>query len=251
MRKAQHAARSIDLQSHIDLRLLDYHSPRRLIDHLTASTMGVDEISNVVVTVGVAQLILDLLFNHFVYKGKAYQRAVSNMERTQSKLARAEIDLKKSEQKHRKKYDRAEAEYSQACADVARRHYMPQFVTSVCFIILLRILGAEHSGKVIGVMPFVPFDLMTKVTTRGLQDWKSIPLDDLKSAGTSMQPQQGFSFLFVYMLASMSVKYYVNKAVAIQPPPGADGGMQTIADSPMGKAVAKSMGIDPDSLKQE
>ena len=151
----------------------------------------------------------------------------------------------------RKKYDRAEAEYSQACADVARRHYMPQFVTSICFIVLLRILGAEYSGKVVGVMPFVPTNLLTKLTTRGLGDWKSIPLDDLKKAGTSMQPQQAFSFLFVYMLASMSVKYYVNKAVAIQPPPGADGGMQTIAESPMGKAIAKNLGIDPDSFKEQ
>ena len=217
----------------------------------TDTTMGTDEISNIVVTVGMCQLILDLLFNHFVYKGKAYQRSLSNFERTKSKLARAEIDLKKSEQKHRKKYDRAEAEYSQACADVARRHFVPQFTTSICFLILLRILGAEYSGKVVGVMPFVPFNLMTKMTTRGLLDWKSVPLEDLKEAGTSMQPQQAFSFLFVYVLSSMTVKYYVNKAVAIQPPPGADGGIQTVVDSPMGKAVVRSMGIDPDSLKEQ
>jgi uncharacterized membrane protein (DUF106 family) len=213
--------------------------------------MGVDEIQNIVVTIGICQLILDLIFNQFLYKGEAYQRSLRQMERSQSKAERAEMDLKKSEQKHRKKYERAKAEYSQACADVARRHLMPQMVSSVCFVMLLRIFGTEYAGKVMGVMPFVPFNLVTKVTTRGLIDWKSVAVDDLKAAGTSMQPQQAFSFLFVYLLASMSVKYYVNKAVGTQPPPGADGGMQTIVESPMGQAVAKSMGIDPDSLKEQ
>ncbi|KAL3907812.1 MAG: hypothetical protein SGILL_008719 [Bacillariaceae sp.] len=208
-------------------------------------------IQNIVVTIGMSQLILDLVFNHFVYKGESYKRALRTMERSQTKLKRAEQDLAKSEAKHRKKYDRTKDEYSQACADVARRHTMPQMTTSVCFLILLKILGAEYQGKVMGVLPFTPFNLITKVSTRGLADWKIIPLDDLKATGTAMQPQQAFSFLFVYMLASMTVKYYVHQAVAIQPPPGADGGMSTIVESPMGQAIAKNMGFDPAALKPE
>ena len=58
-----------------------------------------------------------------------------------------ELGHKKSE-KHRKKYDRAKSDYQAACADVARRHFPPNMFGSVFFVILLRILGIENSGKV-------------------------------------------------------------------------------------------------------
>ena len=73
------------------------------------------------------------------------------MDRFKTKLDKADADLKKSE-KHRKKYDRAKADYSTACADVARRHFAPNMLSSIFFIILLRILGTEHKGKVSFVM---------------------------------------------------------------------------------------------------
>jgi hypothetical protein len=52
-------------------------------------------------------------------------------------------------------------------------------------------------------------------------------------------------------LAGLTVKYYVNKAVGTKPPKGADGGVQTIVDSPMGQAMARSLGIDPKDLKMD
>lgn len=204
------------------------------------------EILNIVVTVGVSQLAIDLLANYLVFKGGDYQRALRNLERSKSKLDRAEVDLKRSP-KHQKKVDRAKAEHSAACAEVARRHMPPSLFSSVFFFLLLKILGTEHRGKVMGVLPFVPFDLVTRITARGL-DWGEVPLEAL--GGTKLVPKQAFSFMCIYALAGLSVKYYINKLVATKPPRGADKGIMTLVDSPLGHNIARSFGLDPEDLKQ-
>ncbi len=109
--------------------------------------MTAADISSIILTVGFWQLVIDLMSNHFVYNKDPYQRSLRTMERFKGKLDRAEADLKKSE-KHRKKFDRAKGEYQGACADVARRHFAPNIMGSLFFIILLRILGIENNGKV-------------------------------------------------------------------------------------------------------
>lgn len=110
--------------------------------------MTSSEILNIVITVGVCQLILDLLSNYLVFHNGPYQRSCRTMQRMQIKLTKADANLKKSEKKHRKNFDRSKADYSTACADVARRHFVPKLLSSIFFLILLRILGTEHQGKV-------------------------------------------------------------------------------------------------------
>ena len=109
--------------------------------------MTASDISSIVLTVGFWQLVIDLLSNHLVYNKDPYQRSLRTMERFKGKLDKATADLKKSD-KHQKKFDRAKGEYQGACADVARRHFAPNILGSLFFVILLRILGIEHQGKV-------------------------------------------------------------------------------------------------------
>jgi hypothetical protein len=204
------------------------------------------EILNIVVTVGISQLLMDVLCRYVIFGADGYQRALRELERSKSKLDRAEWELKRST-KHQKKADRAKSEYSAACAEVARRHLLPNMLSGLFFFVLLKIFGAEYQGRVMGVLPFVPYDLATKVTGRGL-DWRDVPLEAF--GGTKMVPKQAFSYMFVYVLAGFSVKYYVHKLVATKPPPGADKGVMTIVDSPMGHRIARSFGLDPEDLKQ-
>lgn len=206
------------------------------------------EILNIVVTVGVVQLIIDLLSNRFVFKGDNYQRAIRSLERAQSKLDRAEADLKKNENKHKKRHASAKAEYEEAAADVARRHMAPSIFSGLFFVLLLRILGAEYKGKVIGVLPFVPYNLVNRITARGL-DWKDV-VPEVDLVGTQLGHKQALSFLCIYTLASLTVKFYVHKAVGIAPPKGADQGIMTVAESPMGRRVLDSFGVDLDELKK-
>ena len=98
-----------------------------------------------------------------------------------------------------------------------------------------------------GVLPFVPYNFFAKVTSRGL-DWREVDAEALAEA-TSMHPKQVLSFFFCYALAALTVKYYVNQAVGTKPPKGADGGISTIMESPLGQHVMRSMGVDPEDMK--
>ena len=102
-----------------------------------------------------------------------------------------------------------------------------------------------------GVLPFVPYNMVSRVTARGL-DWRAVDLEALNDAtSVPMHPKQAFSFFFVYALAGLAVKYYVTKLVGTKPPKGADGGISTVMDSPIGQSVIRSMGIDPEDLKMD
>ena len=100
-----------------------------------------------------------------------------------------------------------------------------------------------------GVLPFVPYNLVSRLTSRGL-DWKELISTETLSEATTMHPKQAFSFFFVYVLAGLAVKYYVNRAIGTKPPPGADG-LTTIVDSPAGQQAVRLMGIDPKDLKMD
>mmetsp|Transcript_11858 Transcript_11858/g.28097 ORF Transcript_11858/g.28097 Transcript_11858/m.28097 type:complete len:212 (+) Transcript_11858:130-765(+) len=211
--------------------------------------MTASDLYSIVVTIGVCQLIIDLLSNKLVYDADPYQRSLRTMERFRIKHEKAAADLKSKGEKHRKKHDRAKAEYQGSCADVARRHVVPGMLSSVFFLILMRILGTEHGGKVLGVLPFVPYNFVARLTARGL-DWKSIDVEALAEK-TSILPQQVVSFFAIYALAGLAVRFFVTRMVGTKPPKGADGGITTIMESPFGQAVMRSMGIDPDDLKME
>jgi hypothetical protein len=208
--------------------------------------MTASEILNIVVTVAISQLVIDLLANHFIFKGKNYIRSVELLERARWNLEKAEADAAKNPSKHAKRLLRAKDEFSGACANVASRHNGPGMFGSIYFLILLRILGAEYKGKLMAVIPFVPLKFIQRVTTRGL-DWSKV--DTVASfEGISIGYQQGASFLFVYMLSALSVKHFVHLLVGIQPPSGADRGVMAFLDSPQGKRIARSLGVDPDEL---
>lgn len=168
------------------------------------------------------------------------------MERARWKFNKSEADLKKNPKKNEKRHIRAKEEFGEAAATVAQLHTAPTTMSSLFFIILLRILGAENKGKVIAVLPFVPFKILGRVTRRGL-DWGSMSEGLIE--GSDVFFAQGGSYLFIYLLSAMSVKFYVTKIFGKSPPAGADGGVMTVLNSPRGQKLAKSLGYDPDDLK--
>lgn len=101
------------------------------------------------------------------------------------------------------------------------------------------------------LMPFVPFKILYRISARGL-DWSNVEGESTVLEGTSVDYRQATSFLFIYMLAALSVKSFVHKAVGTSPPPGADRGIMTAMESRGGRKLLKSYGIDPEEmLKQE
>lgn len=157
--------------------------------------MTAADISNIIITVAVTQLLCDLIANWTIFRKDRYQRTVSALERAQSKLEREKIAIGKEAataeepatkatnthqtstakkagsgkaEKLAKRLKRVEDEHSEALASVSRHHILPNMLTSLMFVVLLRILGAEHKGNVLGVLPFTPFPFARRITARGL-----------------------------------------------------------------------------------
>ena len=209
--------------------------------------MTASDISSLVITVGVCQLFCDIVANQFVFKKERYQRACEALERAKWKLDRSAADLKKNP-KHAKRHQLAKDEHSECSSRIARIHMAPNMMTSFFFLMLLRILGAEHKGQIFAVLPFEPFSLMRKISQRGLE-WEDST--SLAVEGSDILRSQGASFLFVYFLSTVSIKYFVHQAFGTNPPPGADNGFMSMLESPSNQKLLKSMGIDPDEFKQE
>ncbi|CAJ1958458.1 unnamed protein product [Cylindrotheca closterium] len=204
------------------------------------------EVLNIAITVAACQIFLDLACNHLVYKKDPYKRACSALERASWKKKKAEEDLAKNPKKNAKRHQRASDDYDAARAVVVSKHTFPNFLSSLFFVILLRILGAENKGKVIAVLPFQPWKLLARLSRRGL-DFSTMPTGFIEASSVTFE--QGASYLFIYFLSTMSVKFYCNKLVGTKPPRGADGGIFSVMDSPQGRKMAQAMGVDPDDLK--
>jgi uncharacterized membrane protein (DUF106 family) len=201
--------------------------------------MTASEIVNIVTTVAVAQCICDLLARWLIFSGNAYKRAVDNLKHAQGKRDKLvkNCDTPAKQEKQAKKLKANEEECAQAASEVATRHMYTKFMTSIVFVFLYRILATEYHGKVIAVLPFEPFSLLRRLTQRGLD----IPKDDHRACG----------FLFIYILSTLSVKYFTNKMVAVAPPTAAAKGLMSILDAPRNQRLLKSLGVDADMLKME
>lgn len=174
-------------------------------------------------------------------------------------------------EKQQQLVQRLEEEHNHRLRAVALKHFQPFLLTSFLFIILMRVLGTEHKNKIIGVVPFVPYRFIQRfLSLRGLQidpQWFTANVDDasvliqeiLSSVNHTFAVSQNASgkiqsitsvgqvcsFTFIYMLTSMSVKYYMNQLFTTHPPKGAESYMTTMVDNPkMQQMVADKTGID-------
>lgn len=233
--------------------------------------MTASDIVRLASTVAVVQIICDLVAYWRIFSGETYRRSLESLGRAKWKRDKAVEDLVKAKVKvdsgasdtkktsgkngkneHKlerleKARKRADDELGTAQANVARHHVTPGIWTSGVFFIMLRVLGAEHKGKIFGILPFVPYSIIRRVTGRGLE---FVSNEFESSTDLVKDASQACSFLFIYFLTSMSVKYYISKIFGTQAPLGADG-IMSIVNSPVGQNVVKSMGFNPEDLKME
>lgn len=253
--------------------------------------MTASDISSIVVTVAIIQLICDLIAHWRVFKKERYERLVTAHERAKWKKEKAWKDAtdagvvdpddpsatipkddknivgKTSTKKgssgggghHHPKdtkqtrlakaYQRAKQECTDAGALVARQHMLPNILSSIVFIILMRVFGTEYKGRILGILPFTPWSFVRRILTfRGLEfrnDLTFIPISEKVS-----DIHQAVSFMCIYMLTTLSVKYYINQLFGTKPPIGVDG-ISNLTNSSWGKSVMKQAGLDPKDLKLE
>ena len=224
--------------------------------------MTAPDILQLAVTIAVMQIFCDLIANWLIFNKDRYQRALGALSRAKNKLEREKVAIGKESSKDiainassnskkskaerlMKRLQRAEDEYSEAKGVVARKHIAPGFFTSVFFVLLLRILGTEHKGQIMGIIPFTPFQILRKLTARGIE-FGPLQYDPISEKVTSTD--QACGFMFIYVLCGFSVKYYAGKLFGTKPPAGAEG-VTSIMDSPTGQNMIRALGVDPADLK--
>lgn len=234
--------------------------------------MTVSDIGKIVFSVGVTEFLTCILSRKLIFQSESYSKTVSSFERSkfrrdktaaavESKRAARENKPQQTSQKsierEEKKLKRDQEELSALAAEVARRHTMAGFYSSLAFLVLYRILAAEYAGRVVALLPFEPFNLLQRMTFRGLSDrtvaevhtyWAQSkgggPEADVTNAG------QACAFAFIYILCSLSIKMIVNMAFGAKPPPGADEGVATLIEAPQSQKMMKSFGLDAEDVKE-
>lgn len=242
--------------------------------------MTVSDIGKILSVVAITQLVADLLAKKYVFQSESYLRSVSSFERakarrdkTAASIAAKQLDPKKSSkstEKDQKKLQRENEELSTIAAEVARRHTVAGFYTSIVFLLLYKILSAEYAGRIVGVLPFEPFKLLQRMTFMSLGGPGKLSVGEVQTlwlesmggpaatvpgAEISFPPDvqdvsQACAFAFIYMLCSLSVKMMINMAFGTKPPKGADEGMSTFMDSPQSQKMFKSFGLDVNEVKE-
>jgi len=128
-----------------------------------------------------------------------------------------------------RKLSKAEEEMAQQSTEVAARHTIPGVLTSVLFLILFRVLSAKHSGKIIAVLPFEPFQIIRRLTARGLPEGS---------------PPGACSILVIYMLVTQTIRVIAKHFFSVQPPAGA--GATSFLDTSKAQKLMKSFGVEED-----
>ncbi|KAL3789401.1 hypothetical protein HJC23_001949 [Cyclotella cryptica] len=250
--------------------------------------MTVSDICKIITAVASTQLIADLLSHRYIFQSESYLRSVSSFERARLRRDKtaASIAAKKppdvtanprskpqpgasattkSAEKDQKRIQRENEEVATLAAEVARRHTMAGFYTSLAFFILYKILAAEYAGRIVGVLPFEPFRFLQRVTFMGLGgvhqksvgEIQSLWLDSLSGQGGEMplrpdvtSVSQACAFAFIYMLCSLSVKMMVSMVFGTKAPRGADDGVGTFIESPHSRKMMESFGLDVNDVKE-
>jgi|EP00979_Chaetoceros_neogracilis_P013549 uncharacterized membrane protein (DUF106 family) len=222
--------------------------------------MTVPDILYVVSTVAVTQVLCDLAANKFVYTSENYAHRVSTLERMRSQRNKAlaqpapQESIKQSKtnakaiDKYKKKMQRVEEDFASAASSVATKHTGPRFLNSVIFFILYRILNIEYQGKVIAILPFEPWSIIRRFTMRGIQFEEGFVVETASRRLEGVN--QACSFLFIYLLCNMSVKFIVNQIVGTKAPKDADRGLLNMMDDPRGQKILKELGIDTAEINE-
>lgn len=230
--------------------------------------MTASDILYIVFTVTVTQAVCDLAANKLVFSSDSYHDAVSTLERTRVKrekvLAQPAASVvpptsstttqsksnAKSMDKYKKRLKFVEEEYATASNDVSRRHIMPRVCTSVVFFFLYRILNIEYHGKIVALLPFEPWGLIRRFSMRGIQFIPQGIDVDQSLLGRMQSTNQACSFLFIYILCNMSVKFMINLILGTKKPSGADKGLLQVIDDPRGKRILEELGLDTEEIRE-
>lgn len=223
--------------------------------------MTASDIIYIATTVAVVQGICDTLANRLTFNSEIYKQRLSALERARIKRDKTVLQVAqnpiadnnsnssaKAKDKQNKKLQRAEEDFQTAAANVSMKHVSPNVITGVVFYILYKVLNLEYQGKIIAILPFTPWKFLQRITMRGLEFDPEFVFESTSARVQNME--QCCSFLVVYLLTTMSVKFMVKQVLGVKPPSGADKGMFTLLDDPRGQQILKTLGVDMEDINE-
>jgi len=160
--------------------------------------MTVNDIGKIALSVGVTQLLADLLSHKLIYqsdhykkKAATFQRAKEKHEKTAAALAskrrmyeeqkrdqkRNILGKKTSQQISEKSLEKDEKklkfesdDLTRLADEVVRSHKFATIYASIASLLMFQKLKTEYSGKIVALLPFQPFYLLQKMTFWGLAE---------------------------------------------------------------------------------
>mmetsp|Transcript_4423 Transcript_4423/g.8726 ORF Transcript_4423/g.8726 Transcript_4423/m.8726 type:complete len:188 (-) Transcript_4423:1574-2137(-) len=140
-----------------------------------------------------------------VYRRGEYQRAVIRVVDVNRKLEKEKellVGVEKRE-RHAKKIQKLEADFKEAMAKMNGMKLVVNITIGLLYMLAYRVLSMRFHGQVVGTLPFIPFEMMRRMSMRGLPSG-SEPTD--------------CAFAFVYALAALGLKGTIQKAMGFAPP---------------------------------
>ena len=137
-----------------------------------------------------------------VYRTEKYKRLKSDVERESKKLERKkEIHGDSLEKSYKKKIERSEEKLKNNNRDLSLVKMKSMFATGFAFTALLSMFNNIFDGRIVAYLPFTPTSWIQGLSHRNLSG------DDYSEC----------SFIFLYILCTMSIRQNVQKLLGLAP----------------------------------
>ncbi|XP_039268910.2 calcium load-activated calcium channel-like [Styela clava] len=137
-----------------------------------------------------------------VYKTEKYQKLKSEVDKQCKKLEkRKEAVGEHSDKSQKRRLEREEERLKNNNRDLSAVRMKSMFAIGFCFTALLGTLNSVFEGRIVAKLPFVPIGLLQGLSHRNL-------------AG---EDYTDCSFIFLYILCTMSIRQNIQKLLGFAP----------------------------------
>lgn len=138
-----------------------------------------------------------------VYRTEKYQRLKAEIEKQSKKLDKRKENIGELVDKSlKRKLDREEERLKANNRDLSMAKMKSMFFVGFAFTAILGMFNGWYAGRTVAKLPFIPVGFLQGLSHRGL------PGDDLTDC----------SFIFFYVLCTMSIRSNLQKLFGVAPP---------------------------------
>nr|XP_022321137.1 calcium load-activated calcium channel-like [Crassostrea virginica] len=136
-----------------------------------------------------------------VYRTEKYKKLKAEVEKQSKKLEKKKEGGESADRSQKKKLERQEERLKNHNRDLSFVKMKSMFAIGFAFTALLSMFNSIFDGRVVAKMPFVPISLLQGISHRNLggEDYSDC------------------SFIFLYILCTMSIRQNVQKLLGLAP----------------------------------